>query len=499
MFNKSIIFAVMAVALTGCSMMQNAEFKEQQSVLASSIETHVQDNSFNKVLTLERPPIQLQEIVEQSTPDWLLRDIELVVDNFPLNLVLRDLVGKGIQIEYGHGVDPIRPVSIYFEGSVEEALNVLSVTVDYGLLAEESKLNVAMQETKTFFIPAVSGDMSYQIGSSGSGGSGSALEGNISSTGSGDGQYSYTKATDYNAIAHIKLGVEALLKGVNDEGDVVALGFVEEVPLMSSLVVKTSPRVMGEVEKFINSSIEELSREVVLDIQVIEYLANDNSEVGLDLNGALSYVGNDYGLGVVSPTLGGVVQTGLDFQIGKNVFNGRLEGTTGLLKYLSTTGKVAVKTQQRVKTSNYQLQEIDLSESMSYISEIETNFADGSSNPTVSIKKSEIRDGVKMLVVPTVSKDAVQLRLTGTLSKFLGFENTEVFGVQVKDPRVRQSRFNTSGRYEYNKAIVVTHMRQEVTSTEGSKTAEVTTGVAGSKEIVDTLVVVTPRRTLKTN
>ncbi|MFA0698190.1 hypothetical protein AB4585_26125, partial [Vibrio sp. 10N.222.49.C9] len=68
-----------------------------------------------------------------SEPEWLSESVDLIAEQFPLNLVLRDVLGDDIRIRYGHGVDPTTPVSIYFEGTAKEALNILSVSSNYGI------------------------------------------------------------------------------------------------------------------------------------------------------------------------------------------------------------------------------------------------------------------------------------------------------------------------------------------------------------------------------
>ncbi|EGQ9284414.1 hypothetical protein F7U66_00905 [Vibrio parahaemolyticus] len=498
-FKKALVVAISAITLGGCSMMNVIEYGEQQREITHEIDKAANASGFDKVLTLQRPPLRVGDVVQEDKPAWLSEKISLIVDQLPLNLVLRDLVGKEIGLEYGYGVNPNLPVSVYFEGTIEEALNILSVTADYGFMPKDDRLEVAMQETKTFFIPAVSGSVSYQLGSAGgSSASSGVLEGVISSTGGGDGQYSRIKADGYSASEHIKKGIESILRGVDESGQQITLGYVQEVPLMSSLVVKASPRIMRDVERYVEESVAELGREVDLEVKVVEFLADDRTQIGADLNGVLSAEGNQFGLNLVSPSLGDVVDTGLQVALGSSVAGGRLDGSTGVVSYLERMGQVTVKTFQRVKASNYQMQEIDLSEVQSYISKIESNEVDGSNSPTVSIEKAIVRDGVKMLVLPTIKDDSVYLRLTGTLSKLLGFETTEVASIKVKDARVRQARFNTSGRYEFNKDIVVTHMRQEVTQTDESKYAEVKTGVSGQRQVVDTIVIVTPRRHVET-
>ncbi|MGR5448584.1 hypothetical protein ACP3V3_02125 [Vibrio sp. PNB22_3_1] len=473
-----ILMSIFTLLLAGCSVLGVQEIKENQLKAGAEIDRISDTSHFGKVITMPRPPMKVNRIETDPLPAWMDRKIDVVIEQLPLSIVLREMLGTKIQFQYGHGVDPALPVSLYFEGSVEEALNMLSVSVDYGFKAVDDKLFISTTETKTFFIPAVSGEVSYQIGSSSS----------------GDGQFTNIKADKFNPTKNIIDGITTLLTTINADGKSELLGVVKEIPVMSSIVVKTTPRLMRSVETYIEESIKELKRYVELEVQVVEFIADDGVEIGANIDALIKSGSDSYGLNVVSPTLGQVVDVGLGVTLGESSFNGNFEGTKGLLTYLKTKGRVTVKTYQRVRASNFQAQEFDLGEMESYISEVETTPIENTDRMSVTINKGEVRDGVKLLVMPTIQDDSVYLRMTGTLEKLLGFKDTEISGIQTRDVRMREAFFNTSGRYEYNEDIVVTHMRQVATTSDDSSFAEVKSGVAGSERIVDTLIVVTPRR-----
>ncbi|MCY9872986.1 hypothetical protein [Vibrio barjaei] len=497
---KTILAASLVAALAGCSVTAQLDIKEDIQNTKHVIEDKREDDRYKKVMTLERPPLQLNEIMESNVPEYMSEQIETNVSGLPVSLVLRDILGD-TKITWGHGVDPGKEISIIFEGSVEELVSLLEVTTNYGIEVTKEKVHVTVNKVKTFPIPVIPGDMSFQIGSSAAGGSSAAsgaLTGASVATGAGDGQYSSIGASGMNALDHIKAGVEAIIastgaesgNGGSSAGNVTAIG------MTSTLVVKAPPRIMKEVESFIEESVEMLAQEVVLEVEVIEYIGDDSTEIGAQLSGLMEEGALNFGVNTIAPRVGNaVIQEGLSVAARGN---GALGGSSALINYLSKSGNVAVQTRQEVKASNFQIAEVDLSEVEEYISKTTVTYeSDNASQPSVSIDKSVVRDGVKMLLIPTIHDDSVYLKLTGILSKFLGFEVVDLSGVQLKNPTVRQARFNTSGRYEYNRSIIVTHMRQEVVMDNKNSMAEVTTGVSGSREIVDTLVVVTPRRVMR--
>jgi hypothetical protein len=166
-----------------------------------------------------------------------------------------------------------------------------------------------------------------------------------------------------------------------------------------------------------------------------------------------------------------------------------------LINALRMTGDVSVTTHNRVAASNHMAQEIDLSSIQSYFASVKVTYeGSDNDNPTTSIETGEVRDGVKMLVVPNIQEDKVFLKLNGVLSKVLRLEEQTVENVTVISPRTRQARFNISGSYEYNKPFVVAHMRQETNEANKSEYLDATFGKSGTQRITDTLVVLTPRK-----
>ncbi|MEZ8987901.1 hypothetical protein AB4571_02270 [Vibrio breoganii] len=501
MIKKLFLVSAIAAAVSGCGALKTYdEVNEHARLSGVEVLEVVEATEYSKVFTMDRPPMLTAKLIEESEPEWLSESVDLIAEQFPLNLVLRDVLGDDIRIRYGHGVDPTTPVSIYFEGTAKEALNILSVSSNYGIDYTGELVTVDNEVIRTFFIPAVAGTMSYQLGSSGAGSSGGGdamLSGNVSTTGSGDGQYSSIGADNYSAIEHIRTGVEALLVGRSSDGQAIEEGSVEIAPLLNSIVVKTNPRLMAQIEKYIAESVVELEREAILEIAVVEYVSDGSSEIGAELEAVLNTGGFVGGITALAPNLGtSLYGEGLNLGSSK----GGSAGTSALIRYLSKSGQVSVRTTQRVKASNYQVQEIDMSESQEYISETEVTYAsDSAAYPTTSISKSTVRDGVKMLANVTIKEDDIYLRLTGVLSKFLRFDEVAIESVTIKSPQVRQARFNTSGKYKFNETIVVTHMRQESVTTSEAKFAETTTGKASSKKVIDTLVLVTPRREMVTH
>lgn len=505
------VLLVGIISLSACTTIERPEeFKAVAQEEMRQIEHTLSKSKYKKVVVLDRPPQQIRAVDTRYVPDWLDERTKMASEKMPLTVLIKEIVGQDIKIKYGEGVDPAKKGSVFFEGTKEEALNILALNVAYGITVIEGVVKIDKFVTKTYDIPTTVGTNNFQIGSSDSGSGGgdneNAASGEITSTGSGDGQFANSVAEKYNLTDQIYKGIEKMFSGegsiTTGGGDEVqleksasgteTLGYAEKVEGVSSIVVRTSPAMMLLVDRYVDDMINKLSQVVSLEVMVIEYQQDEGTEFGLDADAIKNNGKYSLEFDLTSPTFADAVD-GLG--LGLTVNEGSWAGTTALINALRMTGDVSVKTSQRVAASNHMVQEIDLSSIQSYFASVKVTY-EGSDkdNPTTSIETAEVRDGVKMLVVPNIQQEKVYLKLNGVLSKVLKLEEQTVEDVTIISPRTRQARFNISGSYEYNKPFVVAHMRQETHEANKSEYMDTTFGNSGTKKITDTLVVLTPRK-----
>ncbi|MFC5079646.1 hypothetical protein VTH8203_00833 [Vibrio thalassae] len=503
-----MLAAVTLVLLSGCTTLTKTEdFKKVSEADSAEIHTKLAAERYAKVRTLDRPPQLIEEIVANNDPSWFEDKTAIIVKSMPLSLVLKDVVGSDILLHYGFSVDPNKLITLTFEGTKREALNIISLTADYGFTAKEDSVDIAKFTTKTYVLPTTVGNNSFQIGSSSSGGTeDDALSGQVTTTGGNDGQYANTETNKSNLTDQIYKGIEKILNGeaniTTGSNDMVmlqessanseTLGYAEKIEGVSSIVVRTSPAMMLLIDDYVQSMINELVKSVELEVVVIEYQADDDVELGIDAQLKKAAGRGDWSLDLSTPKISDAIQ---NLGLGYKATTGSFAGSAAVINALNVTGNVSVRTQQTVKASNHMVQEIDLSSIQSYIATASTSF-EGANNdiPTTSIERDEVRDGVKMLAMPSIQEDRVHLKLNGVLSKLLKFDDQEINGVKIRSPRVRQARFNITGAYEYNSTIIVTHMRQETNESTTNNYADIPVGKSGSKTVVDTLVLLTPRK-----
>ncbi|WP_428775945.1 hypothetical protein [Vibrio sp.] len=507
------ITAIAVATITGCTTATRYDdFKSVNESTQRTIDQTLDSEKYEKVLVLERPPQQVEEIKPNNKPSWYYQSTKINAKDMPLSLVLREIVGRDVQIKYGLSVDPAKLTSIFHEGTKEEALNILALNVNYGLTVERDVIKVDKFMTKSYSIPTTVGENSFQLGSSGTGSSqtstSDAATGSISTTGGNDGQFANTVTNNYNLTDQIYGGINKILSG---EGNIttgagdqatlesstrntsnMVLGYAEVIKGLSSIVVRTSPAMMLLVDDYVDSMVKQLNQEVELEIMVLQYQRDEGLKFGIDAD-----ISRDTGKGILSigaktPSFSDALE---GVGVGFNAYtSGVWAGSSVLINALRQTGSVSVQTQQTLKATNHQVQEIDLSTITGYYKSVKTSFEGADKDvPITTIITDEVRDGVKMFAVPNIQADRVHLKLNGVLSKVVKFDNLEINELKLKQPRTRQSRFNMSGSYEYNKTFVVTHMRQTTNESNETDLVDIQMGNSGTQKIVDTLVILTPR------
>lgn len=251
-------------------------------------------------------------------------------------------------------------------------------------------------------------------------------------------------------------------------------------------------KLFNILDQFVDSVIKSIERQVKLEITVIQYTSSDESEFGADIDLAINSANASLGLTTTAPSLTNTITpaTAVFEQL-----TGDFAGSKAVIRALSTTGRVGVTTSNRVFAANHKLQEIDLSKVEEYISETTVSYegTDGDI-PNYSITKAVTSEGVKMMVLPTITDNYVMLSLNGTLTKANGFKDDEIGSITVRSPRTTTSKFNLTGRFRFNETFLVTHLRQQSDESQETSYMDIPTGVKGAKAVTNTLVLLTPRR-----
>ncbi|GIU51280.1 hypothetical protein TUM4438_40340 [Shewanella sairae] len=475
-----LLIIAMTAALSGCMSQNYQDTKQDADSVHEAIESHLATSATSQVMNITRPPLTLEPLKTERQISWLNESVSINVDGLPLSLVLSQLMaGVDANIWFDGDVNPNKPVTLSFKSSRQDVLNLLSRETGYGMNATKDKLSVSKFESETFVISLPVGQYSGQLGSQ-SGGQDTKVT----------GQFLNTAYSQVDVVTEISQGIKAILKDDENEDEDKLIGSVEVIPSMTTIAVRTTPDRMVRVRALVDSFEAELSKQVFLDIRVLEFRSNKGRERGIDWNlvkdiggGSLEF----YIPGTNTITQGG--SAGLAFK-----GTGKWDGTTALIKALEKQGTVSTETPITALVLNNQPSRIAQTLTTPYLYEVKAE--NNGDIVTASVTRAIEKEGVDMMITPKVMRDHVWLRIAGKLTKIVSDKEEVVYDASLRFLDTRESELNFTNKLRYGQTVVLGSIKQMTTTAEHTKQFGVDAlgGEGTQLATVETLVLLTPKR-----
>ncbi|WP_140392241.1 type II and III secretion system protein, partial [Vibrio parahaemolyticus] len=334
-------------------------------------------------------------------------------------------------------------------------LNLISSLTHYGLTPEQDSLTVGYYQTETFVLTIPSGANSAQQGSQ-SEESSSDDEGDTSTT-KVDGQYITTVYNNTEITTEISKAVEAVLKDESEDDGDELVGDVRVVPGLTAITVRTTPSRMAQVRRLIDTYQAELTKQVFLDIRVLEFRSNLGKDQGIDWN-----LVKDVGDGTLNFIIPGTSATsdlvssssGLAFQ-----GTGKWDGTTAFIKALEQQGTVSTDTPIGILTSSSQPARISQTVKTPYLSDISTEVTD--TTTSTSTTRGNVVEGIDMMVNTNVKDDFVWIRTAGKLTKIAGDSTETIDDARLRFISTRSADLSFTNKLRYGQTVIIGSVKQQ--------------------------------------
>lgn len=360
---------------------------EKNWVSSNPIENSEQDiklpNEFKKNVTFTAPgTVSLVEIISEFQRESKVK-FELSNDIYDTNggsgrlMTLSPLAASA-------KANPLTISDFVFEGSLKDALDLLTQKANVSWKWNGSKVEVYKFEVKNYNISAIMGstnvNSSVSLGGSSSGGS------NTGSSSAG-----VTRTSEFKTWDEIKVFLAGLMSGQ---------GSLSTVETAGSISIKDIPSAHRKIEKELNKLNAKLTQQVHLNVDIYSVSDTSGDDIGIDWNTA--FAGSIDGTSsAISGSIGGFTSTTNGLLL--SVLQGPFAGNKTMISALNKVGKANVLNQFSVKTLNGQPAPIAANTKIGYVSEVKvtpSTVAGGS--PTVDIKQSELNTGVNMNVIPKI-------------------------------------------------------------------------------------------------
>lgn len=498
---KLISTILIGLIVSGCASQSFKDADAENDKVHKKIASHTAPSEREQVKYIKKPPISITPITHNEYIPWLEDYVTINAGDTPLSMVLSHvLAGTNVHVDIDEAINPNTPITVSFNGRRGDVLNLIGREARASLVPHQDNLEVVKYISKSYELNIPTGRYSAQLGEqSTSGGSGDEDSPKT------EGQFIKVSYDDISVLDDIANGIKAILKEektdrfsttsntfvTSNSDDEELVGDVQVVPSLSSISVKTTPERMRKVDRLIETYQHELSKQVMLNIQVIEFRSSEGTEHGIDWNvvrqtseGALQFFVP--GTTTISQSAG----YGLAF-----MGTGKWDGTSTFIKVLEQQGKVSTETPVTALVLNNQPARISQALTKPYFSEIKSESND--SQISTSITRDKVVEGVDMMVTPNVKNQYVWLRISGKLTKIAG-ERTEVVedtNLQLYD--TRGSEISFTNKLRYGQTYVIASVKQSSTTSEGSKSfwTYLFGGTGTKKDTVETLVLLTPTRT----
>ncbi|WP_318419568.1 type II secretion system protein GspD [Photobacterium leiognathi] len=470
------------VSLSGCVSQDYIDTKKEAVEVQNRITQLTPSSSMNNVAVITRPPINTTPLPRNTMQPWLNQTVQLQVKQLPLSLVLNEVLrGAGISVWFDSDVDATQRVSITANASRENIFNLLSSQTGYGFVTTRDSVEVRRYLSETFTLSVPNGVVSAQQGSQGE------SSGNEDNT-KVEGQFINTTYNNIDVIAEVQKAISGILKSEKDSNELV--GSVNAIPSLSSVTVRTTPDRMRQVRNVVESFQAELSKQVLLDIRILEFRSNLGKDRGIDWN-----VVRDIGSGSLQFVIPGTTTTassagyGLAFQ-----GTGKWDGTTAFIKALEQQGTVSTETPINILTLNNHPARLSQDLKTPYLSDIKVDSNEQSTS--TETQRGKETEGVDMMVTANVKDEHVWLRIAGKLTKIAGDTTETVADAKLRFISTRGVDLSFTNKLRYGQTVVIGSIKQQTTGATKSSSfgLDGLGSQATNRETVETLILLTPRK-----
>lgn len=466
------------VMLFGCA---SQEFKDNLA-LNNAVHQSITDKTVikphSKVGFITKPPLVLTPIVEHANTEWLKKPSSINVVDLPLSLVLERVMSDvNVPIYFSKDVQPNTPVTLNYSSSRQSVLNSLSKSSGYGIEFANNRLEISKYITRVFTLHIPSGEMSGQLGSQG--------VTNEDDSARIEGQYLNIEYDKVGFVEEISDSLEKALGGGELAKQSIAIS-----PALSSVTVRATVDQMQDIESIINHYQKELTKQVTLDIQMIEFRSNLGTERGIDWN-----IVRDTGNGLLQFFVPGTstISEGAGYGLAFTG-TGKWTGTESFIKVLEKQGSVSTQTPITAMVLNNQPAKITQQNVIPYIYEASSESSEGVISASVT-RRTEV-EGVDMMVNSSVQDEFVSLRISGQLQKIVGRDTETVGDINLGMLSTQKSEITFANKLRYGQTYVIASVKQNSSTVEQTKSfwSSFLGGTGSNKEAIETLVLLTPRK-----
>ena len=397
-----------------------------------------------------------------------------------------------------------------YSGTVKGALELLAAKSGYVFNVNGHNVYWQAYVTRTYEIAFMPGSTDYQMGKSGAGGGaggggGSGQTVNAVLDDSASSQFSNLKGS----LSVWKDLEETIKQLMSPDGKVM----VSEAT--TTVTVRDRPTNLDLVSKFIANLNNNLSKQVLVKVQVLQITLESDYNYGINWTAIKRTLGNNFILNgnlanpiSITPFSATASPLGLKVplpqteypQIGIQDSGQGASGVTALINALSQQGKVSIVTEPRVVCLNNQVSVIRIISQAGYLASIQNTTVAGASGTgaagtiTSQLTPGTVVTGLTLYILPKILGQKVFLQVNADISNLLKLNTFTSGGQTIQLPNVTQKQFNQRSVIESDATLILSGFRQVQNQANASQFLESqAAGGKGAQQInTETIVLITP-------
>lgn len=473
-------------------------------------------------LYVDTSPVSLER-----SPSWLSNHIVIRGDQLPFSYYSRTVTNGSVGMvltKFQTGLDQSVPVSLSYQGSIKGALDLLASKTGYVYSVHGNTIYWQAFVTKTYDIAFMPGGTDYMMGkaSGGSSSGGSSGGGGGSSGGGSGGQtqnYTTSDSSDdeYSSLSgkisiwdDLKVTIKQML---SPEGNVTVSQST------TTITVRDRPTNVQLVGQYIQNMNHNLSKQVLVKVQILEVDLESAYNLGLDwqiianaFHNSPFVINGNYGTPISitnvfsgQSAIGGAAAP-LYPQIGtQGQGNGIIPSWTILLNALSQQGKTSVVTEPRVVCLNNQVSVIRIVDSEGYVASIQNTSTGGGGTATAAqntvtsqITPGTVITGLTLYLLPKILNKEIYMQVNADISTNKGIKNfTTGSGTNsstIQLPNISVKHFNQRSMIRSGDTLILSGFRQVLNQANANQflQSQALGGKGAQQRNKETIILITP-------
>ncbi|CAI8161654.1 MAG: Outer membrane lipoprotein BfpB [Pseudidiomarina mangrovi] len=386
-------------------------------------------------------------------PSWHSRPVEVALEQLSLAAVMQQtLAAHQVRVRY---LDPQlaqQPIQLAYQGDLGGLLQHIQALYGWHVTIDEQQVSWSKFRTAEFDVAFIAGNTNFFMGNSDTQ---QGMTGNQS--GQTSSQLSDMRSEQYLNFSSKELSVwddlERALGLLLSEHGSMSIN-----QSSSSVLVRDLPEQVAAVEHYLQQQNERLTRQVAIDVQIIEVTFNDTQQFAVDWQALMRTAGGEGVLGLSSNylTTAGAVAGQLSWQ----QLSGKAQGSELFLQALAEQGLVQTNNQPRLLSLNNQIAKIVLEDNATYL-------AAAGSTSTANVGTSEmlqpgvVTTGFELYVLPSIRAGEVILQLSTELSDLQRIDEVRSGDQLIQTPHTTRKKFFMKALIADGETLLLSGLRNQ--------------------------------------